>query len=393
MGEVIGKEQLKEELRLKNRILVEGINVNPEIFQHLDLGNTIQEQVNAMFAVDHHAHRGINFPSCMLFPHGFRVGFRWEKASPFELMYEDGRYILKENGKVVNENVVFEKRPGYYAESTSDGVPMATVALNYGMKHIFVSYSNECMLKEKGQDYLFCNINATKDIYADAQNIKWKTARQIGETVARAYAEDNNKVTISGGFIPERREVDYYIDVAEAIQEATGLEDFNGTATIGAPADFSTYEKYKEAGYRTTATNIELWNENYFKAICPGKYANCGDRSYWLQALEYARDVFGKFRVRSTFVAGIEPKNSLLEGIEALVSEGIIALPSSWNVNVGSPLEGHRTPTADWHFDVIEQTVAIYRKYGLTWDLLENATAASDMVVHDLFRIEEGIFL
>ena len=51
-------------------------------------------------------------------------------------------------------------------------------------------------------------------------------------------------MTVSGGFIPERREVEYYIDVAEAIQEATGLEDFNGTACVGATTDFSVFCRF-----------------------------------------------------------------------------------------------------------------------------------------------------
>jgi hypothetical protein len=187
--------------------------------------------------------------------------------------------------------------------------------------------------------------------------------------------------------------VDYYIDVAEAIKEATHLDSFNGTACVGAPLDLTVFEKYKEAGYSSAATNLEIWNEKYFDVICPGKSEYCGGRKNWLDALDYELDVFGKFKVRSTFVSGIEPKESLLEGIEHLVSKGVVALPSQWNVNVGSALEGHRTPSPEWHWDVFERTVAIYRKYGLTWDEFRKATANPDTVAHDLLRIEEGIFL
>jgi len=209
--------------------------------------------------------------------------------------------------------------------------------------------------------------------------------------VAAAYKEGNNKVTIIGGFIPERREVDYYIDVAEAIKEYTGLQDFNGTATIGAPLDFSVFDKYKEAGYRTVAINLEVWDENIFKTICPGKSEECGGRENWLNAIEYALKVFGKFKVRSTFVSGLEPKSSILEAVEYLVSRGVIASPSQWNVNVGSALEGHRTPRPEWHFEVATKTVAIYRKYGVTWDELNDANASADTLIHDIFRVEEGL--
>lgn len=383
-----------EELKLKNTLLVEGLNFEPTIFSHLDVGGKYIERVNALFALDKEAHKEYEFPSCFLLPNSkFRVGVLWNRNSPYSLQYEDGQYLILHNGKIVLDNLEFSKRPKYYSENTSDGTPMRTVAQDYGYKNMFVAYSNECSLKDQGKDCLFCNINATKNIYAECQNIKWKTAKQIGETVAAGFKEGFDKVTISGGFIPERREVDYYIDVAEAIKEATHLESFNGTACVGAPLDLTVFEKYKEAGYSSAATNLEIWNEKYFDVICPGKSEFCGGRKNWLDALDYELDVFGKFKVRSTFVSGIEPKESLLEGIEHLVSKGVIALPSQWNVNVGSALEGHRTPSTEWHWDVFERTVAIYRKYGLTWEEFRKATANPDTVAHDLLRIEEGIFL
>jgi hypothetical protein len=215
----------------------------------------------------------------------------------------------------------------------------------------------------------------------------------VGEAVAAGYNEGFDHVTISGGFISERREVEYYIDVAESIQEHTGLQDFNGTGVIGAPLDLDVFEKYKEAGYRTMATNIELWNEKMFDVICPGKAQLCGGRQNWLNALDEEVRVFGKYKVRSTLVAGIEPKESLLEGVEYLIERGVIAQPNQWNVNVGSPLEGHRTPNQDWHWDVFEKTVTLYIKHGITWDELRDSNAGTDAVSFDLYRLEQGIEL
>lgn len=74
-----------------------------------------------------------------------------------------------------------------------------------------------------------------------------------------------------------------------------------------------------------------------------------------------------------------------------LVEKGVNALPSQWYVNVGSALEGHRTPDPDWHWDVFEKTVSIYRKYGLTYERLRDTTAEPDTVAHDLLRLEQGL--
>jgi hypothetical protein len=390
----IGKEKLRKEIYLKNRILVEGLAFDPSIFRNMDLGSRFIEQVNVLFAPDKHAHKSVEFPGCFLTPLGnYRTQIRWNQQSPLSLVYEDGQYHIRDQGRTVIENLKFAKRPNYYRKKTSDGTDMRTVATDNGHGALFVSYSNECSLKEKGLDCLFCNINATKSIYSEAQNIRWKTPRQVGETVAAGYAEGFDHVSISGGFISERREVDYYIDVAEAIQEHTGRHDFNGTGVIGAPLDLDVFAKYKEAGYRTMATNIEIWDEKIFDVICPGKAQLCGGRANWLKALDEEVKVFGRYRVRSTMVAGIEPKESLLEGVEYLIERGVIAQPSQWNVNVGSPLEGHRTPSEEWHWDVFEKTVILYLKHGITWEELRDANAGTDGVAFDLYRLERGIEL
>ena len=52
--------------------------------------------------------------------------------------------------------------------------------------------------------------------------------------------------TLTGGFVPERRELEYYLDVADAIREQ--YSTFYGVGIIGAPVDYSVLHKYKEAG-------------------------------------------------------------------------------------------------------------------------------------------------
>jgi hypothetical protein len=386
------RKKLRDEIYLKNRVQIEGIAFAPDIFKHLDISGKYIEQVNILFAGDKHAHKDVEFPPSFLTPEGgYPTQLRWDRDSPISLVYEDGQYNLYDSGKVVIEKVQFVGRPRFYSLKTSDGSAMRTVAVDYGYGALFVAYSNECSLKDKGLDCLFCNINATKSLYGEAQGISWKTPQQVGETIAAGYKDGYSHLTVSGGFIAERREVEYYLDVAEAVQEYTGLEDFNGTACIGAPLDFSVFEKYKAAGFRTIATNVEIWNGKLFDVICPGKAQQCGGRRNWLNALDEELRVFGKHKVRTTFVAGLEPKQSLLEGIEDLTERGVVVNPSPWNVCVGSPLEGHRTPMHDWHWEIAEKTAALYKRYAFTWDELRDANASATMVPCDLFRLEAGI--
>ena len=383
------KERLYEELSLKAHLAQEGITFDPAIFRHLAVGSVYQEQVHCLFEYDTDTHVNLELPPTIILPNGLLTLFNYTRKSSNRLEH-DGKqfFVVRRDGSSIP--VDFVKRPRYYSKKTSDGTEMRTVAIYNTDGVVFVAYSNECSLKATGKDCLFCNINATKDTYGEAQGVKWKYPSQIGETIAAAYAEGAKHLTISGGFVPERREVDYYLDVAESIKEHTGLKDFNGTACIGAPRDLSVIEKYKEVGYRTLAINIEVWNEHFFRAYCPGKEELCGGQKHWIKALEHAVEVFGRGRVRSNMVGGLEAKQSTLEGIDYLTSRGIIAISPSWFPNPGSALEGHRSPEPEWHIDVAKKTAAIYRKVGFTWDQIYDANAAPLTLVHDIYRIEEG---
>lgn len=383
------KKELYRELALKSKVIVEGVNINPSILKNLDLGTKYQEQIHGLFEMDHVEHVGIPFPCSFSSPNGFNYAFNWDPKSEVSIEYHDDQFYLLDRGKELFPIEFFE-RPYYYQLNTSDGTEMSHVAGFNPTGTVGVAYSNECSLKDKGLDCLFCNANATKDTYADVENIKWKNPKQIGETVAAAFKYDNGThVNITGGFIPERREVDYYIDVAEAIQEETGLQDFNGTAVIGAPEDLTVIDKYKEAGYRTIALQIEIWDKNIFKTICPGKETECGGWQHWVDALEYAVKVFGKGKVRTGFVSGIEPKEKILEGVEYFAKKGILSLTNAWNPNPGSKLEGHRTPSPEWHLDLAKKTYNIFKQAGFTYEEYFDVSPSADFLVHDIFKIEE----
>jgi len=384
------KEALYKELELKIDLNVSGITFDPADIKQFEIGTKYQEQIHILFDMDKAHHSGFELPSNFYLPHGLFANFRWDPDSPFRLVAEDGKPVIYKHQERLAE-IDFYRRPKLRDYRTSDGEPFGHIA-NFGPEGgVVVCYSNECALKEHGEDCLFCNINSTAGAYGK-ENIFLKTPKQVGEVVAAAYAAGvGNHVQITGGFIPERREIEYYADVADEIRERTGLRDFNGTAVLGAPLDLGVIDKYKEAGYSNIAMNIEIWDPHIFQAICPGKAKRCGGRENWIRALEHAVDVFGRGHVRSSLVTGIEPKQSILEGVEFLASKGVQAFPNTWCPNPGSALEGHRTPETAWHVDLIHKVAAIFKKNGFTLDQLYG-TSGNSTPVHDIFHIETENF-
>jgi hypothetical protein len=67
-------------------------------------------------------------------------------------------------------------------------------------------------------------------------------------------------------------------------------------------------------------------------------------------------------RALSSFVTGLEPAESLLEGIEYMSSCGIFPIMSPFIPMVGTEYEGSRAPDADWVWDVHEKATEIIHK-------------------------------
>lgn len=379
------KEVLFKELELKIDLGIEGLSFDPADLKKFPIGAKYLEQQH--IGMNRCLDTDVLLPNVFYLPHGLYTQFRWDPTSKYRLTEEEGKPVIYKGQERLVE-VEFLERTPLVDQTIKTGQKFSDIATLFPERGFSVCYSVECSLKDDDEDCLFCNINTTAGL--KNREIFIKTPQQIAEVYALAReAGYAGHLNLTGGFVPERREVEYYLDVADAIKERTGLETINGTAVIGAPLDLTVIDKYKEAGYSTVAIDIEIWNKDIFKAICPGKERRNGGWQHWVDAIVYAAEVFGKGNVRSNIVGGIEPKKSTLEGIEFLASKGAVCFASIWQPNVGSGLEGHRTPETAWHYDLALQIAAIHKKYGFTTRNLFNAFSRSGPPT-DAFRINAG---
>ena len=164
------KEVLYNEIELRSNIGVEGVRFDPKIFKSvLEKDANIAASHNCMdFSLDDTAN--VEIPGGFRLDHGIGVQLNKNYRSPYYLEEEDGTIYLKNDGAILSKIEVTKASP-IYGKNTSDGTSMKTIVAagdgQYGDKQILVAYSNECALKDKGLDCLFCNINATKDRFAE----------------------------------------------------------------------------------------------------------------------------------------------------------------------------------------------------------------------------------
>jgi hypothetical protein len=321
-------------------------------------------------------------------PHGITARSGHSRWTPYALVVEDNRPVLYDEKTRIGEISFIKPHPASQ-QLLSGGEKVRDIVNINAQGGVHVTYSNECSLKDLGEDCLFCAFNErAKD--GTYNKVLLKSPRQVAEayTIARA-AGVGNHFRITGGFVPERRELEYYLDVADAIREK--YDTFHAVAVVGAPADLSVLPKYKEAGFANISTNIEVWDRNLFAAICPGKEKRNGGWRHWVDSLEASVEIFGKGNVHSTIVGGLEPLESTLEGIEYLASKGVVCHFSAFRAEKGTALAGYRSPEASFHWELLDKGTDIFRRYGFTTLQLFSGPASGPHSA-DVFRIKAGEF-
>ncbi len=321
-------------------------------------------------------------------PHGVTARGGYSRFTPYSLVVEDGKPVLYDEKGPIGV-ISFHIAHPVTEELLSSGEKFRHIANVSNEGGVSVAYSSECSLKDLGEDCWFCSINErAKD--GDLNKVLIKSPKLVAEAYHRArQAGVANHFRITGGFVPERREQEYYLDVADAIREK--YSSFYGVGIIGAPADFSVLPKYKEAGFDNISHNLEVWDRNLFAAICPGKEKRNGGWQHWVDSLEHSVGIFGKGNVHTNVVGGLAPLDSTLEGIEYLASKGVVCHFSAFRPEKGTPLYGYRSPEAWWHWELLDKGTDIYKRYGFT--TLQMYSGPASAPHHgQVFQIKNGEF-
>ena len=375
--EVIKQHKL-DEVKLSIELNDAGISYNPEELKTLRGSELIP-----------YPFQGLRPGVAFTLPHGIKASGRLNKWTPYAIVVENGKPVLC-NEKEPLAEITFYEQPVHpvLEQQLSTGEKVKGILTIDPHGQIDVSYSAECSLKDNGEDCLFCSINVRE---REPERVLIKNPRQIAEAydIVR-QAGYGNHFKISGGFVPERREVEYYIDVVEAIREK--YSKFKGVAVIGAPADLSILPKYKEAGYTDLSHNLEVWDKNLFGHICPGKSKRNGGWQHWVDSLVAAVDVFGKGHVHSNFVGGLDTMDGFLDGIEFLSSKGVVAHFGMFSQQKNTGLEGKRGPEPWYHWELVDKATDIQLRYCFTTEQMYRGPGTGD---HNgrVLRIKRGDFV
>jgi hypothetical protein len=143
-----------------------------------------------------------------------------------------------------------------------------------------------------------------------------------------------------------------------------GLNNIPGEVLVYTtpPANPEAVDQVFEAGASRIACSLEVWSEELGQTITPGKRKFSGSQRY-LDCLKYIARKYGPNKACSSFVVGIEPVDSYLEGAEYLAAYGIVPIASIW-IPFGRPVMGRMKPPGLHYYRKVKEGLAeIYAKY------------------------------
>ena len=133
---------------------------------------------------------------------------------------------------------------------------------------------------------------------------------------------------MTGGCYISGKEVEVVSQIIESIRQHTGLEKVPGIVNP-APAKGDNIQRYYDIGIGALGFSMEVWDETFFKAICPGKSSSTSHDEF-VESITQAVEIFGKGNVYVAMVMGLEPKETFLEGIKVLSGIGANVIPFVW---------------------------------------------------------------
>ncbi|MDR0719287.1 MAG: nitrogen fixation protein NifB, partial [Treponema sp.] len=148
------KAKLWEELRLKADIGTRGINISGKALDALHEDGSVPLQ-HLGGGRNRELRIGKELPGCVYLPYGLKVGFTWNKASPYVVDLVNGKHALTVEDRELGE-VQYSEKPKYHDLKSSDGVPLELIGYgDFYDRQIFVTYSNECCYIDRDEDCLF----------------------------------------------------------------------------------------------------------------------------------------------------------------------------------------------------------------------------------------------
>lgn len=166
---------------------------------------------------------------------------------------------------------------------------------------------------------------------------------------------------IGGGSCAPDDDFQTVIQIAQHIRDTTGKQIYLMSLP---PQNPEILYALQESGITQVAFNLELYDRKLAQRYMPGKGSI--PLSTYDQAFRTAVKIWGNTgNVRTIFVVGLEPNDSLLSGVEYVSRLGVAPILSLFRPAAGTPLAGFLPPSDNEIWEIYQRSKAICNRYDL----------------------------
>jgi len=291
------------------------------------------------------------------------------QASPFGLKIGPNGAPCLTHRKQFLAEVTFPPATALFEQKTSRGVPFRDLASMQGWDVLVLGYLWPCEFAKARMACKFCHCgNNTQQAAMEGRaDDVVGSPRDVAEIIHYAVNVEKcaRHLQITGGStFCASAEIDRYVEILRAVDDLAGRANIPGEVLVYTtpPTDPKEVDKLFAAGAGRVLCDLEFWDEEFLRELCPGKAKWTGAKRS-LDALLHIARTFGPNRACSEFVIGAEPVESILAGAEFLARHGVVPIPTVWHRH-GTPDPGRSvTPGLEYFRKLRRGIAAIYQKY------------------------------
>lgn len=280
------------------------------------------------------------------------IRVKFTALSPFVISASDNGLILYCCKEPVAD-IIIQKVDVLGKQKTSSGTQVKDICL-LATDRVRIQHSTNCHFKR-------CEIGCG---FCEVENHEFSFSMQDIREAIDLYIESKYEFRhflIGGRTDTPIKEANEILETADYINQRGNWPIY---VMCIPPKDKGILAQFFDAHVTELALNLEIWDRTLAKKWMPGKGAISKEK--YLEMLEFATELWGKQgAVRSSFIVGLEPEKSLMEGIRTVCSLGVAPILSVFRPIPGTEGENLAPPTNEELLSIYRKAQYICKEYGL----------------------------
>jgi hypothetical protein len=258
--------------------------------------------------------------------------------SPYVLRGEDGRYDVLDERDGESYAVRIPAQPAWYGWETSRGTPMARIGVLQGT-YLGIYVNPVCEFWSHALNCRFCT---TGQNVGGVEN-EAKAIQDVVETCRAAKEQSGVTIVHLNGGFQGGHALEFVEPYVRAIKQDVGL--LVGVQ-LTPERKRERYDRLIQLGVDHFSFCVELVDPDWFARICPGKARSIGQQTFF-ELIDYCASRMPRGAVSGELIAGIEPIDRTIEGIELITRAGAFPTVCIFRPTIGSDMADWAPPSSD----------------------------------------------